>query len=122
MSSLLPAPPSPDSSEDDEPKLGQQSDLRAVWEASRMARAQRLYAVLMPRLIAAASEGLPGVRLQDGNIVREARLVLDVVANLLFAHGVYRCALVEDCLHVDFAPASERTELYNPAWIKYGLK
>mgnify|MGYP003333566797 CR=1 FL=1 len=48
--------------------------------------------------------------------------MLDVVAELLFSHGVYRCALDDGCLQVDFAPTSARTEFYNLAYSRNALR
>ena len=46
----------------------------------------------MPRLVDAARDAQTGVRLENEPIVHEAAKVLDQLAVILFAHGVYRCA------------------------------
>ena len=93
------------------------TDLPAIAKASRKARAVEVYTTLMPRLVAAARDAQSGIRLDDEEpIVREAARVLDQLAVLLFSHGVYRCALVEGCLPIDFFvhPTTSRTEFSNP--------
>ena len=81
--------------------------LPAVLDVGRRELAARLHGALLPLLVEAAGAAKATLVLHDKELVEDAARVLDLLAPLLFAHGVRRVAVVAGpsrALHVDVKP------------------